>query len=245
VRAAAWLALVVLAEVVFLLAGLVPGLVASILALACLLLVGLLRPGAADGRAAIALSVIPLMRVLGIALPSTVVPTWTWYAEIGVGVLIATLLAARVLHLGAADLGLRRAPAVEIAIAVGIGFVLGLALAVIAESESVLPDRSPVSLLIVTAVIVVGGALSEELLLRGLVQRVAGEIVETGAVAVSTGLTALLYVGSLSVQYVLVMTAFAYVYGSVTRRTGSLMPAIAGHGVLLWSQLVLWPAVLG
>lgn len=245
VRAAAWLAVVVVAEVVFLVGGLVPGLVAGVLAVACLLLVGLVRPGTADGRAATALAVVPLMRVLGIALPSVLVPTWIWYAEIGLGVIVATALAARALHLVAADLGLRRASAIDIAVAVAIGFALGLALAVIAGTDSILPDRSPVSLVVVSVVIVVGGALAEELLLRGLVQRIAGEIVPDRAVAVSTGLTALLYVGSLSIQYLLVMTAFAYVYGSVTRRTGSLLPAIACHAALLWSQLVLWPAVLG
>lgn len=245
VRAGAWLALVVLAETVFLVAGLVPGLVASILAVACLLLVGLVRPHAPSGRAAIALAVVPLMRVLAISLPSLVVPAWIWYATIGAGVIVATVLAARALHLGAADLGLRRAPAADIAVGLGIGLVLGLTLTVIAGTESVVPDRSPLSMVIVTVVIVAGGALSEELLLRGLVQRIGGELVGNGAVAVSTGLTALLYVGSLSIQYVLVMTAYAYVYGSVTRRTGSLTPAIACHGALLWSQLVLWPAVLG
>jgi hypothetical protein len=243
--AATWLAVVVVAEVLFLLAGLVVGLIAAVVALAWLLVIGLVRPGAIDGRAALALAVIPLLRVLSIALPSVLVPTWIWYAEIGAGVVIATLIAARALRLAPADLGLRPAPAFEAFIAVAIGLVVGLALTMIAGTASVLPDRSPISLVLASIVVVGGGAISEEILLRGLIQRVAEDVVGSGAVMVSTGLTTLLYLGTMNVQYVAVMTLFAYAYGSVTRRTGSLLPAITCHAALLWSQLVLWPAVVG
>lgn len=243
--AGAWLALVVVAELVYVVAGLVPGLVAGIVALAWLLVAGLLRPGAADGRAALALAVIPLLRVLSIALPSLLVPRWIWYAEIGIGVILATFMVARALRLRRGDLFIRGAPTLEVAIAVVIGLALGLSLSLISGSEPVLPDRSPISMLVVSAVIVVGGAAAEELLLRGLILRVAGEIVPGAAVGVSTALTALLYLGTGSVPYVLVIALFAYVYGSATHRTNSLAPAIACHAVLLWSQLLLWPTVLG
>ena len=75
------LALVVSAEVVFILFGLVAGTVTGLLAVAALVTIGTLAREHLRGRAAIALAVVPLLRVLSIAIPSLLVPSWLWYAD--------------------------------------------------------------------------------------------------------------------------------------------------------------------
>jgi len=41
------------------------------------------------------------------------------------------------------------------------------------------------------------------------------------------------------------LAALAVVLGILTRRYGSIVPAIACHATLIWSQVILWPAVVG
>lgn len=244
VLAAGTVLIVVAAEVVFLAAGLLAGAVAALAAVSLLFAFAGLRRGRPDGDLALALSVIPLLRALSIALPSLLVPRWAWYAEIGVPVIVSTLLAARVIGLGPADLGIRRAPPADIALLAGGGLLLGFLAVQITAPASVLADRSLVTAVLATIGIVLGSAVAEELLFRGLLLEVTENVVAGSGVLVTTALSTLVYIATLNVRYVLFMGAVALVLAVVTRRSGSVLPAIACHGTLVWSQLILWPAIL-
>jgi len=239
------LAIVVGAEVAFVLGGLQEGAAASSLALVALLTLGALRRGRPGGSAAIALATIPLLRVLSIALPSLLVPVWLWYAEIGLLVILATMLAARMIPFDLRALVLRPVRPADTLLAAGAGLPLGLLAMVIAGTPALGMDRSFATLLLASVAVIVGGALAEELLFRGLVQGVAEGIVPRGGVAVAAGLSTLLYLATLNLRYVVLMAAVAVVLGMLTRRSGSIVPAVACHAALLWSQVILWPALLG
>ena len=74
-RVAVMVVLVAAAEGIFLAAGLIAGAMAELTALAVLLTLAAVYRGRPDGTAAIALSLLPLLRILSIALPSVLVPT--------------------------------------------------------------------------------------------------------------------------------------------------------------------------
>jgi len=244
VRVAGMLAIVALAEAIFLLAGLLIGAVAALAALAILLGLAALYRSRLDGHVAIALSVIPLMRLLSIALPSVLVPAWIWHAEIGIPVILATLLAARIAGIGAGDLGLRRAPVLDTVVAAAGGLVLGYLAGRISDAIPILPDRSIVTAAVASIAVVVGAAAAEEVLFRGLLLRVADQVVAGSGVVVTTLLSTLLYLATMNARYILFVAAVSLVFGILTRRSGSLGPAFACHATLIWSQLILWPALL-
>ena len=237
----ALLSLVVVSEIAFLVDGLVRGTLASLMVLAVLLTVGPLRR---SRRAAIALSVISLLRTLSIALPSLLIPTWVWYAEIGALVIVATLLAARLIGLNSRALGIRPAPPVDTLLAGGAGFLLGLLGLALIGPLPLGMDRSNATLVLASLAVIIGAAVAEELVFRGLIQNVAESIFPRSGVAVSAGLSTLLYLATLNPRYIILMAALAVVFGSLTRRYGSVVPAIACHATLIWSQLILWPALL-
>jgi len=239
------LALVVAAEVVFLLFGLVAGTIAGLVAVSLLLTVGTLAREHLRGRAAIALAVVPLLRVLSIAIPSLLVPSWLWYALIGVPVLAATVLAAVAAGITPAALGVRPAPVAVILVATTIGLGLGLLAFLLVRPDAAPSNRSPFTFLGAAIAIVIGGALTEELLFRGLIQQIADEVTLGYGVLASAALCTLMYVATGNIRYILFMAAVSVGLGLLTRRYRSIVPAVACHGLLLWSQLILWPILLG
>ena len=242
--AAGALLVVVAAELIYLVAGLRAGAAAALGAFALLLAVAGLRTGRPEGEVALALSVVPLLRTLSIALPSVLVPPWVWYAEIGLPVIVAVLLVARFVGLRPADIGIRRAPVADaLLLAVG-GIVLGFLAVEITSPASILPDRSIATAVLASIAVVVGAAVAEELLLRGLLLQVAEGLIVGSGVLVTTAISTLLYLGTLNARYVVFMAAVALVLAVLTRRSGSLMPAFACHATLVWSQLILWPSIL-
>jgi CAAX protease family protein len=237
--------LVVTAELVFLVGGLVAGTLAGIGAISVLLVVGTAARGQLGGRAAIALAVVPLLRVLSIAIPSLLVPTWIWYAEIGVPVLVATVLAAAAAGITLRSIGVRPAARSSTIVAAIVGLGLGLIAFALMPPEAVTVSRSPLTIMMAALAIVIGGALAEELLFRGLIQQVADEVTGGFGVLASAALCTLVYLASANLRYTLFMAAVAVALGLVTRQHRSLLPAVACHGVLLVSQLILWPILLG
>jgi len=244
-RVAVMVAVVALAEGIFLAGGLIPGAIAELTALGVLLSLAAVYRGRPDGAAAIALSLLPLLRVLSIALPSVLVPTWLWHAEIGIPVIAGTVLAARLCGIAWSELGLRRPPVIETAIAGAAGLLLGLVAARIANTSSLLPDRSILTAVLASAAVVVGAALAEELLFRGLLMRVAEDVVVGSGIVVATALSTLLYVATLNPRYIIFSGAVSLLFAILTRRSKSIGPALACHALLVWSQLILWPAILG
>lgn len=243
-RAAGMLALVCLAEILFLLTGLLGGAVAAMATLSVLLILGALQRGRPDGQMAIALCVVPVLRILSIAIPSVLVPRWVWYAEVGIPVIVATGLAARMIGMTATDLGLRRVAVPETPFAVAGGLALGYILVRLIEPVSILSDRSVLTAGLATAAVIVGAA-AEELLFRGLLLRVEERILPGSGVLVTSGLSTLFYVATLNARYVALMGLLSLVFAILTRRSGSIWPALACHAMVAWSQLILWPALLG
>jgi membrane protease YdiL (CAAX protease family) len=198
-----------------------------------------------ERRLLIALAPLPILRVVSIALPASLIPQLDWYVIIGIPVLFAITGAARVLHLDAPSLGLRRAPGGPQMTVALTGLVLGLPAYLIARPEPLVRDPTIISLIGAALVLLVFGGFLEELLFRGLIQTVASQLFGRGGVAFSAGATGLMYAGSLNPRYVVFSVLVAAFFGLGVRRTGSIAGATLGHGLLLLTQLVVWPLVLG
>lgn len=195
-------------------------------------------------RLLLALATLPIMRLLDMSLPALIVPVIDWYVLIGIPAFVAVGLVARRLGLGLRDLGIRGAPLGPQLTLAASGLVLGLPAYIILRPDPLVPDPTIVRLVVAAVVLGVFAGALEELLFRGLIQTVAGQSLARGGVLVNSAATALMYAASLNFRYVLFILLVAAFFGLGVRRTGSIAGTSAGHAILLFSQLVVWPLVL-
>jgi membrane protease YdiL (CAAX protease family) len=201
------------------------------------------RPGPTQ-RLTLAVAVLPLVRILSLAVPAAIVPIVYWYLEIGLAGTEGALLVMRRLNLSPHDVGLRRAPIAEIATVGIIGALLGIPAYLIGGRLDLGHGGGLVGLAIASAVVIVFVGFFEELLFRGLIQSAGTALFSRGGVLLSVGATVLMYSASLNPRYIVFAALVATFFGLVARRSGSIAGPIAGHSALALMQLVVLPIIV-
>ena len=236
--------LLVVAELVVQTGGLALGELCHVAALAYLLGGYVLWSREPERRLLLALSLLPLVRLLSLSLPTRLVPVLDWYVLIGVPSMLALGLAARELGLRPADLGLRLAPIRPELRVAAAGLALSLPAYAILRPQPLVGDPTASGLIVAGAIVAIFGGLFEELLFRGFIQTVAVQGLARGGVIVSTAATALMYAASLDLRYTIFASLVGAFFGLAVRRSGSIVGASAGHALLFYGQLVVWPLAL-
>ena len=209
---------------------------------AVLLLALLLRWVTAGDLALLVLALVPLGRVTSLALtPDDAGPGA--YALTGLPLLVAVVWTARGL---AADRKLRWGWPAWHAIAVALcGIPLGLLVDAVLHLPGVAGGTVAVTAVVVTAVVVfVFAGVLEELLFRGLVQRVLTGPFGVWGVVLADLLFAAAYLPTRNAGLVAVMAVAGLGAGFYVRRTGGLAAVAIAHGLLAAGALAVWP-VLG
>jgi uncharacterized protein len=245
---AGYIAGLVVAERAFVQGGLLAGAICHAVILVTLLGHHLIAPGASYHSLLIALALLPLMRLIGLAVPVAEVPYLFWHVMVGVPTLLAAFLVIRAEHIEPRLMGLgsRFDPAVQILVAVA-GIPLGLVGWIALRPAPAVVEIGPIPLVLSIIVAVVFIAGIEELVFRGILQGVALRALgsSAGAVAVSAIAYASLFISSLSPPFVVVMLVAAVFFGWVVEVTGSLWGVIGAHSLIAIGLLVAWPAVFG
>lgn len=173
------------------------------------------------------LALVPLIRLLSIAMPIPAVPPITIHALVGAPALLGAILSARAIGVTRAELGLERPRSFsESALMALIGLPLGLVARSVGLAPVVTGDVHP---LLAIAVIVIFVVLLEELVFRGLLQRVATTRSGLPGIIAVNVLYAGMYVGSGAPMAVLFMGVTGTLFGSIVRRSGSLWAVLAAH----------------
>ena len=172
------------------------------------------------------LALLPLTRLLSLAMPVDAVSPAYWYALIGGPVLVAAILTARVIRLRPRRLGLGppESPALQAAIAAS-GVVLGALLIGLGAPLGLRGIPSVIEAVIFTLVFVV---LLEELIFRGMLQHTAMIRSPQLAALIPSVLYASMYLGAGPIVC-LSMGAIGTVFGAAVARTGSLWGVIGAH----------------
>jgi hypothetical protein len=207
-------------------------------------LFGAARPGqrAALGDAALALALVPLLRLLSLSMTVTDVAPITRYAVVGVPLLAGVLLAVFLGPFEEVALGLS-AWSWRVQGSIGLlGIPLGLAAFAVAGRPDGLVDSGDWGLLALGAIcLIVFTGFAEELLFRGVLQ---GALIPVFGAA-SPALTALVfgstYLAAGSARYAGFMTLVGFGFGSFVRRTDSLLGVSIAHGLMNVGLLLLWP----
>ncbi|MCA1563074.1 MAG: CPBP family intramembrane metalloprotease [Acidobacteria bacterium] len=189
------------------------------------------------------LPLVPLLRVLSLAMALEDVPPRYAYAVVGAPLLLATVLAARYVHPPGLARHLvpdswRQAP---IALS---GLPLGLVAYAIAGRDVPVARGDAARMIAVAAVIFVFTGLLEELIFRGLIQAALVQLFGWGGPFVGSALFAVVYLGVRPVAYAAFVAAVGVVFASLAARSGSVFGVAIAHGLLNVGALLVWPAVL-
>ena len=180
----------------------------------------------------LALAMAPLIRLLSLSIPLTGFPQIYWYAITAVPLLAATITVMNRLNLRLDQVGLTlNRPRLHLLIGL-TGIPFGIAEFYILRPSPLADSLAWQGLILPSLILLVGTGFMEELVFRGVLQRLAVEALgrRWGIVYIAV-LFAALHVGYLSVaDFGLVLVAGLF-FGWVVQKTGSLVGVTLSHGL--------------
>jgi len=192
----------------------------------------------------ITLALVPLIRLLNLAMPLWVFPKIYWYMLVGIPLFLAALYTAHIVHLNRKILGLtwRKLPLQLFIglIGIGLGYLEYLILSpkpLIAELHLELVWLPGLILLIFTG-------LLEEFIFRGLLQYTSIRRLGRFGLLYTAVVFTVLHLGYnswVNLAFVFFVTLF---FGWVVQRTGSIMGVTIAHGLINISMFLVFPFLL-
>jgi len=197
----------------------------------------------ATARLLCVLALVPLIRPVAMAMSFDVVPREYWPALAGAPLLVAAVWAAGTVDFLLAD-RLLRARASGLRLAALSSPFLGLGAYILARPPE--PDLAAPGLLLAAVGIALFAAPSQEILFRGVLQRLVAETYgpRTLVLVILNGIYAATLLG-VSLAFAVYMGAVGMAFSKFVRRTGVLGEVVAAHAGLGVFGLLVWPLVLG
>ncbi len=239
-----YLALIAGAEAIGVFIAPVPGMIAHVVLLPVLLSHYVLAEQKSYRRLFVALALLPLLRILSWTMPVKQLPGLYWYTLVGLPLLTAVILTTRFPDISPATMNVHASPWQQQIGVILSGAGLSLAAFLIARPQPLI-NLNAVEMAAGEIILILLTGLTEELIFRGLLLNAVEEIFGSGSILYSSALFAIMYVGSLSLGYVLLMGAVGLFFGWWVRRTGSIWGAALAHGLLNIGLLLVWPFILG
>jgi membrane protease YdiL (CAAX protease family) len=191
-----------------------------------------------------ALALVPLIRVIGFAIPDAGISLVLRGGLVGALLLLALWLTNQVLPLRPPALKLRPRDLPEQALIAACGIPLGLIGQQILHPRPLAHAADPVAMVLAALVLGCLAAPSLELLFRwALHDQLFLHSPVAGPVLVNV-LFASLYLGTRSAGYVVLMGLSGLGLSLSVRRSGIVTGAIVAHALFAIGLLIVWPAVL-
>lgn len=189
------------------------------------------------------LALLPLLRILSLTMPVKQVPQIYWYALVGIPILIAVSLTLRLLNLSWKDLGLlphRWRPQIYIGLS-GIPLSFLAYIVLLPKGGNIVLNWQDV--IIGSLILIIFTGFTEEIIFRGLLQRVTNELYGRAGIIYSTAMFTTMYIGSLSLAYVVFVGLLGLFFGWCYNRTKSVWGAALSHGITNVGIAFIWPFV--
>ena len=197
-----------------------------------------------------ALALMPLIRIISLAIPLSKFPEWSWYGLIAIPLLAATFAAARAAGYSRKELGFRvdwRPGPLALTTLVAVsGVGLGYLEYRILEPDAILDTITPAMFIVSSLLLLIGTGLAEEFIFRGVLQVASTDVLgQFGGIVYSSTLFAILHIGHRSAMDVVFVFVVALSFGTIVRRTGSLAGVTIAHGLTNICLFVIFPHFLG
>jgi membrane protease YdiL (CAAX protease family) len=198
-------------------------------------------------KLALALTTVPLVRMIALALPLLHVPLLAWLPLVILPMLIVVWVMTRQLALPTSLLGLRiRNRAFHLMMMSG-GLGLGTAWYVIFQAEHVgvvlVGEGAGAAWWLLLPLVVLAGFV-EEMILRGLVQSAAWLSMGRMALLYSALMSAVLHIGYLSTTVVAFAFLIGFLFAYLFHWSGSLLGVGLLHGTASATHLIVLPTFL-
>lgn len=206
-----------------------------------LLLHAAMIPDSPLHRLLVAVSLAPLIRMLSLAMPLEDVDLAYWYAIIGVPMLLAAFVAARLLGLSREELGLtlHHLPLQAAVALTGVAF--GLAEYFILRPDPLIDELSWRAALLPAVILLVGTGFNEEFVFRGVMQSASKEALGRWSIIYVSAVFAALHLGYQSALDVVFVFAVALFFAMVVTRTKCLLGVTLSHGITNISLYLVIP----
>ncbi len=194
-----------------------------------------------ERRLALAMTVVPFIRLLSLSLPLSSLPQVAWYPMVAVPILLGAWYIARQVGASRRDLGLVRGKLSLQLLLVGGGLGLGALEYAILQPRPMLSEYGPTEVLIGVLSLIIFTGFNEELIFRGFLQALSGPImIRLGPLYVSL-LFGALHIGYLSVLDVAFVTAVGLLFSYLVRWGGSILGVTLIHGLTNSTLFILMP----
>ncbi len=182
-------------------------------------------------RLILSLALVPLVRIISLSLPLADIPQIWWYPIIYTPLLVAAIVAARILGYGREDIGvtLKLFPVQLVIGLTGLGF--GLVEYFILFPEPLVAELSWQAAWLPALILLLATGVVEEFIFRGVLQRAAVEALGGWGIVYVAVLFATLHLGFLSWVDIIFVFAIALFFGWVVIKTGSLLGVSLSHGI--------------
>lgn len=209
--------------------------------LVILFLHGFLGKNSAGNRLVLALTVVPLTRIVSLSLPLNQFPPITWYSVIGILMLVVTWLAIRHLEVSRTELKLCSSNILHQVMLAGGGLGLGMIEYTILHPSSPISDFSHESFFLAALILAVFTGFSEELMFRGLLQSVAQPVMPHWGNIYVALLFAVLHIGHGSLIDVFFVLTVGLLFAYIVQRSGSILGVTLTHGVTNVTLFLILP----
>lgn len=197
----------------------------------------------------ITLALVPLIRIVSIAMPLTEFPEWSWYGLIAIPLLAAAWSAAGACGYSRRDLGLWLdwSPlAIAVTLLIGLsGIGLGYIEYRILLPDPLISNLTPARVILVSVTLFIGTGFTEEVIFRGLLQVAGGELFGyLSGIIYASALFSMLHIGHRSLVNVGYVFLVALAFGTIARHTRSIVGVTIAHGLTNICLFVVFPYLM-
>jgi uncharacterized protein len=185
---------------------------------------------AAQRRVRLALCLVPLIRIVSLAVPLAEISVIFWYLIIAVPVLAGVFMVSRTLKYNVSDIGLNgNKPVIQFLVA-ATGVVLGNIDYFILRRDALNSQLDFQATLFPVLILIVASGFAEELAFRGVMQRAATALNSWGWIYIAF-IYALLQIGQGSALHCLFIFGVGLYFGWIVKTTGSIVGVAFSHGL--------------
>ncbi|MDO8635970.1 MAG: CPBP family intramembrane metalloprotease [Dehalococcoidia bacterium] len=240
-----YLIAITIAEIIVVFSQPLAGIIAHLLVLTALLVHASLKLNDPGHRLLLALTLAPLTRILSLATPVTMFPQIFWFPLIYGPLLLAAFLVIFNLRIPLGEIGFKWGKIPVQILVILVAPILGtIEYLILAPAGLVAPPLTFKSAWLPAFIIIATTGFVEELIFRGILQKLSKEVVGSWGWIYVSFLFAVLHLGFLTIADVLYVFAVAVLFSWVVKKSGSLLGVSLSHGLSNVFLYVVIPALV-
>jgi hypothetical protein len=195
-------------------------------------------------KLSLALTLVPLIRLLALSLPMMKLPLATWYPLIALPMLVATWLVVQQSGLPHHRVGLHSTRKVFHVMMMSGGLGLGALKYVVFYPVTLVEPFTGSDLAWLSLLLIFLAGFTEELIFRGLLQATALPVMGRWALLYSAAVFAVLHIGYLSIPVVVFAFFIGLLFAQIVRWSGSILGVALLHSTIDLTQVMVLPSAL-